>query len=152
MADRPRAVNGRKIAVAMIYRALADFVVLIHMAFVLFASLGGFLIFKWRRVAWLHIPAALWATIIEFAGWKCPLTPLENWLRRLGGEAGYQTSFIERYLLPTIYPAPFSRSLHIALGLLVLGVNLTIYWFAIYRPAIYRRTRRRPADRSPVPR
>jgi len=112
----------------MIYRALADFVLLLHMAFVLFAALGGVLAFKWRRVAWFHIPAALWATLIELVGWECPLTPLENWLRRKGGEAGYQTGFIERYLLPLIYPAPVSRTLHVVLGLLVLCVNLAIYW------------------------
>lgn len=112
----------------MIYRALADFVLLLHMAFVLFAALGGVLAFKWRRVTWFHIPAALWATLIELIGWECPLTPLENWLRRKGGEAGYQTGFIERYLLPLIYPAPFPRTLHVVLGLLVLGVNLAIYW------------------------
>ena len=112
----------------MIYRALADFVVLLHMAFVLFAALGGVLVFKWRRVARFHIPAALWGALIEFAGWICPLTPLENWLRRRGGEAGYQTGFIDRYLIPLIYPAPFSRSLHVVLGLLVLCVNLVIYW------------------------
>jgi hypothetical protein len=112
----------------MIYRALGDFVLLLHMAFVLFATLGGFLVFKWRRVAWFHIPAALWAALIEVVGWECPLTPLENWLRRRGGEAGYQTGFIERYLLPLIYPAPFPRGLHVVLGLLVMGVNLAIYW------------------------
>src|SRR5215475_437645 len=112
----------------MIYRALADFVVLVHMAFVLFAALGGVLAFKWRRVAWFHIPAALWGALIEFAGWVCPLTPLENWLRRRGGEAGYQTGFLEHYLLPLIYPAQLSRGLQVVLGLLVLGVNLVIYW------------------------
>jgi len=118
----------------MIYRALADFVLLLHMAFVLFAALGGVLVFKWRRVAWFHIPAALWAALIELVGWVCPLTPLENWLRHKGGEAGYQTGFLERYLLPLIYPAPFPRSLHVVLGLLVLGVNLAIYWW-IWRRA-----------------
>jgi len=119
----------------MIYRALADFVVLLHMAFVLFAALGSVLVFKWRRVAWFHIPAALWAALIEFVGWVCPLTPLENWLRRQGGQAGYQTGFIERYLLHVIYPAPFSRSLHVVLGFLVLGVNLAIYWWIWRRSA-----------------
>jgi hypothetical protein len=112
----------------MIYRALGDFVLLLHMAFVLFAALGGLLAFKWRRVAWFHIPAALWAALIELVGWECPLTPLENWLRRQGGEAGYHTGFLERYLLPLIYPAPFPRSMHVILGLLVMGVNLAIYW------------------------
>ena len=99
----------------------------LHMAFVLFAALGGLLALKWRRAARFHIPAVLWAALIEFAGWECPLTPLENWLRRMGGETGYQTSFIERYLLPAIYPASFTRSLHVSLGILVLGVNLAIY-------------------------
>jgi hypothetical protein len=112
----------------MIYRALADFVVSLHLAFALFAALGGLLAFRWRRVVWLHIPVVLWAALIEFVNWECPLTPLENWFRRRGGEAGYQTSFVERYLLPAIYPAEFSRSLHVALGILVLSVNLLIYW------------------------
>jgi hypothetical protein len=126
----------------MIYRALADIVVALHLAFVLFVALGGFLALKWPRAAWFHIPAALWGALIEFAGWECPLTPLENWLRRLGGEAGYQTSFIERYLLPVIYPAAVTRSLHIALGFLVLGVNLAIYWMIWRRQALSRGSRR----------
>ena len=74
---------------AGVYGALANLMMSLHMAFILFAALGGLLVFKWRRVAWLHIPAALWAALIEFAGWECPLTPLENWLRRMGGEAGF---------------------------------------------------------------
>src|SRR5262245_57015896 len=119
----------------MIYRALADIVVALHLAFIVFAAMGGILVFSWRRVAWFHAPAAMWAALIEFAGWECPLTPLENWLRRLGGEAGYQTSFIERYLIPVIYPASFTRSLHIILGLMVLVVNLAIYWMVWRRPA-----------------
>ena len=122
----------------MIYLALADLVVVLHMAFVLFAALGGLLAFKWRRAALLHIPAALWAALIEFAGWECPLTPLENWLRRLGGEAGYQTGFIERYLIPVIYPSSFTRGLHVALGFLVLGVNLAICWTIWRRQALAR--------------
>src|SRR5262245_21522305 len=112
----------------MIYRALADFVLLFHMAFVLFAALGGVLVFKWRSVAWFHIPAALWAALIELVGWVCPLTPLENWLRHKGGEAGYQTGFLERYLITLIYPAPVSRSLHVVFVLVVKGVNRAIYW------------------------
>jgi hypothetical protein len=116
-----------------VYRALADLVVVFHMAFVLFAAMGGLLAFKWRRAAWFHIPAALWAALIEFTEWECPLTPLENWLRRMGGEAGYQTGFIEHYLLPVIYPAWLTRGLHIALGFLVLGVNIAIYWRAFRR-------------------
>jgi Protein of Unknown function (DUF2784) len=114
----------------MIYRALADLVVLLHLAFILFAVLGGILALKWKRIVWFHVPVALWATLIEFVGYECPLTPLENWLRYQGQEAGYQTSFIERYLLPMLYPVTPTRHLHIVLGLLVLGINLLIYWWA----------------------
>jgi hypothetical protein len=114
----------------MTYRVLADFVVLIHLAFILFVVLGGILVLKWRGVAWVHIPAALWGALIEFIGWECPLTPLENWLRRQGGEAGYETSFIEHYLLPVLYPSELPRFSQVALGLLVLGINSTVYWLA----------------------
>ena len=111
----------------MFYRGLANLVVMAHLAFVLFSVLGGFLVLKWKRGAWIHAPAVLWAAIIEFAGWVCPLTPLENWLREKGGSTGYGSGFIERYILPMLYPLSFTRSLQIALGLFVVAVNLMIY-------------------------
>ena len=78
----------------MIYRLTADLVVLIHLAFILFAALGGLLVLKYRRCALLHLPALVWAVLISLANWVCPLTPLENWLRERGGLLGYETSFI----------------------------------------------------------
>jgi len=111
----------------MLHRFLADCIVLLHFAFVLFAVLGGLLVLRWRRVAWLHVPAAIWAAAIEFRGWICPLTPLENWLRYEGGEAGYESSFVERYVLPVLYPDGLTRPIQIALGLLVLGLNAAVY-------------------------
>ncbi|HSE38860.1 MAG TPA: DUF2784 domain-containing protein, partial [Blastocatellia bacterium] len=77
----------------MLYRIGADLVVAVHLAFVLFVVLGGVFVLKWKRSAWVHIPAALWGVVIEFAGWVCPLTPLENWLREKGGAHGYSGSF-----------------------------------------------------------
>ncbi|WP_413166686.1 DUF2784 domain-containing protein [Capilliphycus salinus ALCB114379] len=117
----------------MIYRIAADFVVVIHLAFILFAVAGGLLVLRWRRLLLVHIPAFGWAILISFAGWVCPLTPLENWLRQQGGEAGYNTSFIEHYLLPLIYPTALTRGLQIFLGLFVLIVNLSIYSWLIFR-------------------
>ena len=111
----------------MIYGVLADLVVVVHLLFVAFAVLGGLLVLKWPRVAWFHLPAALWAALIEFANWPCPLTPLENRLRHLAGGAGYETGFIEHYLLPLLYPPGLSRGLQIGLGILVLMVNLAVY-------------------------
>ncbi|MGK7936284.1 MAG: DUF2784 domain-containing protein [Xenococcaceae cyanobacterium] len=111
----------------MIYRLSADFVVLIHLAFILFAVLGGLLVLRHRRCVLLHLPALVWAVLISLFGWVCPLTPLENWLRERGGVLGYNTSFIEHYLLPVIYPGELTRRIQIFLGLLVLVINLGIY-------------------------
>ena len=117
----------------MIYRLTADFVVLIHLAFILFASLGGLLVLKYRRVALLHLPALIWAVHISLVGWVCPLTPLENWLRERGGLLGYDTSFIEHYILPLIYPGELTRRMQIFLGLLLLVINLGIYGYLILK-------------------
>ena len=93
----------------MTFRLLADATVVLHLLFVAFVVCGGLLVLRWRRVAWVHVPAAVWGASIEFAGWICPLTPLENWLRAQGGAATYTTSFVERYLLPVLYPTALSR-------------------------------------------
>ena len=111
----------------MWYQTGADAVVLIHFGFILFVLLGGMLAWKWRWVPWLHLPAALWGALIEFSGGICPLTPLENRLRQAAGGDGYPGSFIERYLLPVIYPAELTRDVQVLLGLLVIAVNLGIY-------------------------
>jgi len=109
------------------FRCLADFTVLLHVAFVCFVVLGGLLVFRWSWIAWVHLPAAAWGVWIEFSGWICPLTPLENWLRTQGGEPGYSSGFIEHYLLPLLYPASLTTELQYALGALVVLVNTLIY-------------------------
>jgi hypothetical protein len=111
----------------MLYRLLADFVVVVHLLFVVFVVAGGLLVLRWPRVAWVHIPAAVWGTLIEFAGWICPLTPLENRLRRLGGEAGYAGGFVDEYLLAILYPSGLTRTHQVVLGVLVLVLNLAVY-------------------------
>ncbi len=112
----------------MIYRLLADLVFAIHLGFIIFVILGGFLVAKWRWLIWIHVPAALWGALIEFADWPCPLTPLENALRRRAGLPGYQESFIEHYIAPVIYPSGMTPALQIVIGVLVLVVNGIIYW------------------------
>ena len=113
------------------YRILADAAVVLHLAFILFAVLGGFLVIRWPRSAWMHVPAALWAAAVEFAGWICPLTHLENHFRLKAGMAGYPGGFIEHYLIPVIYPEALTRGLQIALGIGVLSLNVVIYLWAI---------------------
>jgi hypothetical protein len=111
----------------------ADAVIAVHLAFILFSVLGGLLVGCWRRLAWLHVPAFCWAAALEFWGWTCPLTPLENWLRERGGAGSYETGFIEHYLLPLIYPAALTREMQIVLGLLVLALNLSLYGWLLLR-------------------
>jgi hypothetical protein len=112
---------------------VADLVVAVHFLFVLFVVLGGLLVLRWPRVAYIHIPAALWGAGIELAGGICPLTPLENSLRREAGSAGYSGGFIEHYILPILYPSALTRDIQLMLGLLVLAANLSIYAYVFRR-------------------
>ena len=111
----------------MIYRIAADLVVLIHFTFVLFVVFGALVALRWPRVLWLHLPAAAWGALIEFQGWICPLTPWENRLRTLGGQAGYAGGFIEHYILPLLYPAGLTRTVQLTLGTVVVVVYGLLY-------------------------
>ena len=124
----------------MIYAALADATLVLHLAFIVFIVLGGLLVARWPRAAWLHLPAAAWGVLIELAGWICPLTPLENWLRLRAGQEGYSVSFVEQYLLPIIYPDGLTRNVQLVLAGVVLVVNVAVYAWVIGR------RNRRPTD------
>jgi hypothetical protein len=117
----------------LIYRAVADLVLVVHLAFVLFVVLGGLLVLRWPRLAWLHAPAAIWGVLIEYTGWICPLTPLENSFRVRGGEAGYSGGFVEHYIQPLLYPAGLTRSTQVVLGSLALFLNLSAYAIVVSR-------------------
>jgi hypothetical protein len=110
----------------MLNLLLANTVVLIHFGFILFVIFGGFLLLKWRKLIWLHLPAALWGALIEFTGGFCPLTTLENRLRSPSGE-NYANSFIEHYIIPIIYPSVLTREIQVALGLAVILLNFFVY-------------------------
>lgn len=112
----------------MTWRVLADAVLSLHALFVLFVVLGGLVVLRWPRLAWLHLPAAGWGALIEFGGWICPLTYLENWLRAKGGGAAYGGGFIERYLTAAIYPDGLARNVQFALGAFVIAINGWVYW------------------------
>jgi hypothetical protein len=117
----------------MIYRILADAVVLLHFCFVVFVVLGGLVVLRRPRLAWVHVPAAVWGILIEFAGWICPLTPLENSLRRRGGEAGYEGGFVEHYVTALMYPEGLTREMQWLLGGLVLALNVAVYGYLLAR-------------------
>ncbi len=114
----------------MFWRLAADALALLHATFVVFVVLGALLARKWPRIAWLHLPAVAWGGAIEFGGWVCPLTPLENVARAAAGKAGYASGFIDHYLRLLLYPAGLTRGLQILLGCTVLVLNTALYWWA----------------------
>lgn len=125
----------------MPYHLLADAVLLLHLAFVAFASAGAFAVWRWPRLVWLHLPVLAWGAYAVLSGTICPLTPLENALRQAGGASVYRESFIEHYLIALIYPAavqgPAGRGVQIGLGLALLVFNAGVY------AVVWRRRRRR---------
>ena len=123
---------------------LATLVVTLHLTFVVVVVLGGLLVLRWPWLAYAHLPAALWGAWIEFAGWVCPLTPLEQSLRLKAGEQGYSGSFIEHYLLPLLYPSALTRTIQVALGIIVIAVNLAIYGYLLRSRRSVRPLRRLP--------
>src|SRR5215210_949368 len=120
-------------ASSLIYRALADLVLVVHLAFVLFVVPGGLLVLRWPWVALLHIPAAVWGVFIEYSGGICPLTPLENSFRQSDGQGGYSGGFMDHYIQPVLYPVGLTRGTQIVLGSLALLVNLAAYGLVIAR-------------------
>lgn len=123
----------------MIYRILADALVAFHLGFVLFICLGGLFVLRWPRMIWLHLPAAIWGAVVEWTQTVCPLTPLENHLRHLGGQAGYSGGFIEHHITGVLYPNGLTQGMQIALGVFVVFLNVTVYTI------VFRRRRRQRA-------
>ena len=111
----------------MVYRILADAVLVVHLAFAVFAGVGALFVLRWRWLAWVHVPCAAWGALIMFAGWICPLTPLEQELRRRGGQAGYEGGFLEHYVVSVLYPRGLTRGLQIGIGTGVVLVNGLVY-------------------------
>lgn len=116
----------------------ADAVLVVHLAFVLFVVLGGALVLRQPRFAWLHVPAVVWGLLVEASGWICPLTPLENALRRSAGESGYAGDFVQHYIVALLYPEGLTRETQLLFALLVIAVN------ALFYGALFARMRRPP--------
>ena len=113
----------------MWYSWLADLILCIHVSFVLFVIFGGLLVLRWWWSARLHLPAAAWGAFVEFTGWICPLTPLENWLRAQGSEISSRSDFIAQYLLPVLYPGDLTQDIQLLLGAGVVVLNTAMYWW-----------------------
>ena len=125
----------------MLWSVLADLTLLAHAAFVMFVVAGGFLVLRWPRLAWAHLPCAAWGAWVEFSGWVCPLTPLEQRFRQEAGEVGYEGGFIEHYVTSVLYPEGLTREVQVVLGVGVVAVNAALYTALLWR----RRGSRAPA-------
>lgn len=117
----------------MIWLMLADAIVVIHLAFILLVIAGGLLLLRWPRLVWLHIPAVIWGALTEFLHIVCPLTDLEDRLRGMAGVAGYRSDFVTHYLLPVIYPPGLTAQIQLALGSLVVLLNIGVYGWLLWR-------------------
>jgi Protein of Unknown function (DUF2784) len=117
----------------VLYQIAADFIVLLHFIFIIFVVSGGLLVFNWRWLIWPHMIAAIWGTLIVMAGWICPLTLIENSLRQAAGDEVYSGSFIERHLIPVIYPSNLDREMFITMGIVVIVVNVVVYAILFFK-------------------
>jgi hypothetical protein len=111
----------------MLYSAGAIAVAITHFAFILFVAFGGLLVLRWHRLAWIHLPAAIWGAVIEIMHWNCPLTNVEIWFLRRAGRAGYDGGFVAHYLFSLIYPAGLTRRTELAIAAFVILVNTIVY-------------------------
>lgn len=116
-----------------LYALLADAIVLLHFGFLLFVVLGGLLVLRWRRVAWLHLPAAAWGAFVELYQRTCPLTPLENRLREEAGLSTYGGGFIDHYIMPVIYPPGLTPAWQAVLGITLVAGYVLVYGLAWVR-------------------
>jgi hypothetical protein len=117
----------------MLSGALADAVLLLHFLFILFAIFGGLLILSNKKMAWLHVPVVLWSSIVNLAGWTCPLTPIENYFRSAAGLAGYQGGFVEHYIGQLVYPAGMPRKLELIAAVSIIAWNFVVYAFLVWK-------------------
>lgn len=103
----------------MVYRVLADAVVVAHFGFILFVAAGPLLAWRWRRAFWLHVPMLAWAASSVTVGLPCPLTPLEKRLRRLAGEGGYDGGFVDHYIEGVVYPGEYTGALRVVAAMMI---------------------------------
>ncbi len=128
-------------SLSTVWLYLADAIVFVHFAFVGFVLLGGTLLFRWRQIIWLHVPAVAWAACAAFTNWTCPLTYLEVWLRRMAHVRTYGSDFVEHYIFPFLHGALNTVHSQILLGTMVLVINMMIYGAWLHRRRALRSAR-----------
>jgi hypothetical protein len=124
----------------MASKIFADLILIVHLAFILSAIFGSLFVLWKPKLAWIHIPLFLWAGTVNMVSWVCPLTPLEVKYRIQAGQAGYETSFIEHYIEPIVYPVGMTREIEFITGLAVVLLNIFVYITLFHRTRRKKRT------------
>lgn len=104
----------------MLYGFLADLVVVVHLAFMVFVGVGSSLAWRCPWLAWLHAPSLIWAGTSITLGLQCPLTALETLLRRLAGEVAYSGGFVDHYVEGVVYPESLTPLLRAMVFLIII--------------------------------
>ncbi|HEX2145462.1 MAG TPA: DUF2784 domain-containing protein [Glycomyces sp.] len=126
----------------MVYQVLADVVMAFHLLFLLAVVFGGFVAWRWPKAWFGHALLAFYGLVVVAFGLICPLTPLEDDLRRRAGQQGLEpTGFIDTYLEGVVYPAD-----QIILARWIAFSLIAVSWAGL--AVILRRRRRRRAHRS----
>jgi Protein of Unknown function (DUF2784) len=126
------------------YQIVVALVVALHVAFIGYVILGGFLALRWRRTIWLHVPAVIWGIAIAANRVDCPLTWVERWARRSAGMAPLPPDgFIAHYISGVIYPAGWALGVQLA-----AFVAVAVSWALYFGPSVGKRRRRRAATRD----
>jgi hypothetical protein len=110
------------------YRLAADVVVAVHFAYLVFIVIGAVLALRWPRLVPVHLAAVAVGLASITVGFDCPLTNLERWLRRLGGEQPYTNGFIDHYVKGHLYPHGYDRAVQLAIAAVVVGAY-AVMWF-----------------------
>jgi hypothetical protein len=117
----------------MLSGVLADAVLVVHGLFIVWVVLGAIAVWRWPKLAVVHLPALAWGVWIEISGGICPLTPLENSLRRTAGQTGYSGGFIDHYVGGAIYPDGLTRETQWVIAGVMLAINVVLYGLMIAR-------------------
>jgi hypothetical protein len=117
----------------VLYQVAAEIVLTLHFAFAAFAIFGGLAVRWVPRLAWLHLPALAWGSLVNLGGWVCPLTPLEHHLRSLAGQSAHDGAFVEQYIAPLLYPQGMTREVALLAGIALPLWNTGVYAWVLLR-------------------
>lgn len=112
----------------MIYRILADGIVLVHFLWILFLIFGVFWGVRNKTVKVLHVAGLFGAFLVQVGNWYCPLTHIEVWLRSMHNPAmTYTGSFITRYAEKAVY-SELPHAVIVVLTILLCSINGWAYF------------------------